>query len=593
MKNYIFILSILVCCNLLCGCSETTSPEFQQLPPKLISIIPKAGSIGGTAIISGVYFSETITDNEVFINDVKAEISDAAQNRLVITLPNNPEGSYKVKVSVKGKTVEGLKFTYAPPQTPPELAVLQVMPSSAYAGDTVTLIGQCFSSVISENQVTINGTIAEVKEATSNQLKIIIPDTREGSYPIRVKVGAKEAESPLFTYFHIVKLTATSLSSALGKAGEEVTISGEGFGTTIEDNIVSINGKPVTVKAVTPTTLSIIIPENPSGTYPIKITVADKTVENLSFTYVAQSYTVGTVAGNSATTSTDGKGTSASFKYPQGLTLAPNGDIWIVERGNNAIRKMDQGYNVSTVAKSGTITFKAPWQGGFSPSGIYYVANKALNNIIKITQDGTCSVFSTTATFKSPMSVVFDTHGNMYIADRDHKAVKKITSSGTVTNYDMSSLKAGPNCIAVDKRGRIFVGTGGTYQLHMFDTDGTLKTVFGIGVAPTAATYSDGEENDLSKATMGATFGIAFGSNEVLYITDYTMHTIRTLTPDKDGNYMKGTLKTIAGVPGHKGKNNGSATTATFNCPASVLVSDKIYIADEQNNLIRSITINK
>ena len=208
-------------------------------------------------------------------------------------------------------------------------------------------------------------------------------------------------------------------------------------------------------------------------------------------------------------------------------------------------------------------------------------------------QDGTCSIFSTTATFKSPMSVIFDTHGNMYIADRDHKAVKKITSSGTVTNYDMSSLKAGPNCIAVDKRGRILVGTGGTYQLHLFDTDGTLKTVFGTGVAPTAATYSDGEENDLSKATMGATFGIAFGPNEVLYITDYTMHTIRTLTPDKDGNYMKGTLKTIAGIPGQKGKNDGIATSATFNCPASVLVSDKIYIADEQNNLIRSITIKK
>ena len=36
------------------------------------------------------------------------------------------------------------------------------------------------------------------------------------------------------------------------------------------------------------------------------------------------------------------------------------------------------------------------------------------------------------------------------------------------SNYDMSSLKAGPNCMAVDKKGRIFVGTGGTYQLHMF-----------------------------------------------------------------------------------------------------------------------------
>lgn len=103
---------------------------------------------------------------------------------------------------------------------------------------------------------------------------------------------------------------------------------------------------------------------------------------------------------------------------------------------------MDQEYNVSTVAKSGTVTFNAPWQGGFDLSGIYYVANKALNNIIKITQEGTCSVFSTETTFKSPMSVTFDSNGNMYIADRDNKAVKKITSGGTVTNYDMSSLKA-------------------------------------------------------------------------------------------------------------------------------------------------------
>jgi len=51
--------------------------------------------------------------------------------------------------------------------------------------------------------------------------------------------------------------------------------------------------------------------------------------------------------------------------------------------------------------------------------------------------------------------------------------------------------------------------------------------------------------------------------------------------------------KTIAGIPGTKGKIDGSALTATFNCPASVLVSDKVYIADEQNHLIRTITVNK
>lgn len=593
MKNPILILSILFCCNVFCGCSDSDETSSQQFPPKLISIIPKAGSVGGTAIISGVYFSDIISENEVFINGVQAEITDATHNRLVISLPGNPEGTYSVKVAVKGETVEGLKITYASPQAPPELAVLQVMPSSAYAGDMVTLIGQCFSTVATENQVTINGVVAEVKEATASQLKIIIPDTEEGSYPICVKTGGKEVKSPLFTYLHTVKLTTSSLAPARGKAGDEVTLSGEGFADMVEENVVSVNGKQAVVKSVTATTLTFVVPENPAGTYPVKVTVADKTVENLSFTYEDFSYTVETVAGNSATTSTDGKGTAASFKFPQGLALAPNGDIWIAERGNNVIRKMDQAYNVSTVAKSGTVTFNAPWQGDFDASGSYYVANKAVNNIIKVTQDGTCSVFATGTTFKSPMSVIFDGNDNMYVADRDNKAVKKITPDGTVTNYDMSSLKAGPNCMAIDKKGRLFVGTGGTYQLHMFDTDGTLKTVFGTGVAPTAATYSDGEPNDLSTATMGGTFGIAFGEDDVLYIADYTMQTIRTLAPNADGDYAKGTLKTIAGIPGTKGKVDGSALTATFNGPASILVLDKIYVADEQNHLIRAITINK
>lgn len=594
MKNSILILSVLFCCNLLFGCSDSDETESQQFPPKLISIIPKAGSTGGTAIISGVYFSDVIGENEVFINGVQAEITEATHNRLIIALPDNPIGTYSVKVAVKGETTEGLKFTYASPQAPPELAVLQVMPSSAYVGDIVTLIGQCFSTTSTENTVTINGVAAEVKEATASQLKIVIPDTKEGSYPICVKTGDKEAKSPLFTYLHIVKLTTSSIAPARGKAGDEITLSGEGFGDTVEENVVTVNGKQAVVKSVTATTLTFILPENPVGTYPVKVTVADKTVENLSFTYEDFSYTVATVAGNSATTSTDGKGTAASFKFPQSLALAPNGDIWISERGNNAIRKMDGTYNVSTVAKSGTVTFSAPWQGNFDAAGSYYVANKALNNIIKITQDGTCSVFSAGTTFKSPMSVIFDANNNMYVADRDNKAVKKIAPNGTVTSYDMSTLKSGPNCMAVDKKGRIFVGTGGTYRLHMFDTDGTLKTVFGTGVVHTAATYSDGEPNDLSKATMGATFGIAFGPDEVLYITDYTLHTIRTLTPNADGDYTKGTLKTIAGIPGTKGKADGAALTATFNCPVSVLVTNGIiYVADEQNHLIRSITVNK
>lgn len=186
MKKVLYFLPLLLCSVWLCGCSDDDDDVVSVNPPKLISIIPKAGSTGGTAIISGVYFSENIADNEVSINGAKAEITAAAHNRLVITLPDNPEGSYKVKVSVRGQSVEGLSFRYAPAPAAPELAVLQLMPSSAYVGDRIKVIGQCFSTVAAENKVTINGVEAEVVEATATILTIVVPDTEEGSYPVKV-----------------------------------------------------------------------------------------------------------------------------------------------------------------------------------------------------------------------------------------------------------------------------------------------------------------------------------------------------------------------------------------------------------------------
>ena len=595
MKNSILILSILFCCNLLCGCSDSDETDSRQFPPKLISIIPKAGSTGGTAIISGVYFSETVTDNKVFINGVQAEISDATNNRLVITLPDNPNGEYTVKVSVKEQPVEGLKITYATAPAPPELTVLQVMPSSAYAGDEVLLIGQCFSSSVDENEVTINGVKAEVKEVvSSSQLRIIIPDTQEGTYPIRVKVGNKEANSPLFTYLHIITLTTTSLTPITGNPGDEVVLTGEGFGSKPSDVKVTVNGKEAEVKEVTPGTLTIVMPENEPGRYPVVVTTEEKTVDNLSFTYLDKTtYTVATVAGSGTAGSANGTGAAASFKFPETLSLAPDGSIWIVER-NNAVRRMDKDFNVTTVASGAS--FKSSYSGAFDKNGNLYVANKDLKNIVKVTANGTTTVFTCQTTFSAPMGIAFDNDNCLYVADRDAKKIFKLTIDGELRmTYDMSDEKQGPCAIAVDKKGRVLAANGASFKLFMFETDGTKRTIFGNGIKPVAETYSDGEPGDLSKATMGIVFGsLSFDDSGTLYFGDWNCHTIRSLTPDANGDYSEGTLKTIAGLPLKPGKTDGAGQNATFKNPAGLLVNGNIiYVADEQNNLIRSITINK
>lgn len=579
----------MLCCTWLCGCSDDDDKIVQANPPQLISIIPRAGYTGGTAIISGVFFSENAEENEVTINGVKAQVTAAAHNRLAIVLPENPDGEYSVKLTVKGQTVEGLTFRYAPAPAAPELEVLQLMPSVGYVGDVIKVIGQCFSTVAADNKVTINGTAAEVKEATANMLTIVVPDTKEGTYPVQVTVGDKTVNGPEFRYLHVVTLTTATLSPESGKPGQEIVITGEGFGEKPADNKVTINEVAAEVKAVTPTSLTIIAPENPAGTYPIVVTVGDKTVNNLTYTYVYEGYMVSTVAGSGAAATTDGKGLAAAIRSPQGIAFAPDGTLWIAQQNGNAIRKMDADFNVTTVNVTGG-TLSAPWGCAFDKAGMFVVANKANNTVLKMTQDGTGTPITASSAYKGPMGVTYDAAGNLYISERDAKIVRKIAPDGAETTYAVGE-KQGPCAAAVDAKGRIYVVNGADYKVYMISADGKVGTLFGTGVKPTADTWSDGKPGDLSEATMGQSFGISIASDGTMYITDLLAFVVRKLTPDANGDYDKGTLETIAGVPFTKGKADGAAAKATFNQLGGVAVAgDKIYVADNANHLIRVIS---
>lgn len=595
MKKLFLIFSLLVCCTWFTGCKDDDTTNAVQYAPRLMSIIPKAGYNGAAAVISGTYFSDKIEENTVEINGQKAEITAAANNRLCINLPQNPNGVYAVKVTVRSRSVEGLKITYADAPADPELTLLQLMPSTAYAGDEIVLIGQCFSSVATENEVTFNGIKAEVKSSEPTRMTVVVPETEEGSYPVLVKVGDKEARGPVFTYLHKITLTATSLTPGSGKAGQEVTIFGEAFSTMPEENKVTINGKPAEVTAAEFDKITVKVPENPEGTYPVVITVGDKTVDNLTFTYLGVTYTVktwvGRVRGNAANGGTcEGMEYEARFQQPDGLGFAPNGDLWFTDRGSHEIRRVTPDRFVHKVTLTGA-ALKSPWGAAFAPDGSFVVANKDMKNAVKITSDGTVTEFITG--LNSPIGVTYDKAGNLYICDRGNNAVKKFDSNGTLIKTYTGVNQ--PNAVAVDDKGRMFVVSNNAYKLFMIDTDGTVTTVFGNGIKPTAATYSNGEPGDLSAATMGVSFGVVIDADGTMYISDTLFHVVRSLTPDENGNYTKGTLRTVAGTPGKTVtdplQGDGAGSIARFNYPAEmVIVGNTIYISDELTWSIRTIT---
>lgn len=594
MKKILYFLSsIILCGTALCGCSEDNEEVSVQMPPKLISIIPKAASTGETAVISGVYFSENPADNEVTINGQSAEITSASSNRLVITLPDNPDGSYPVKLSVRGKQVEGLKITYAPGRVK-ELSVLQCMPSYAFVGEEIKVIGQCFSPVASENKVTINGVEAVVKEATEKMLTIVIPDTDEGTYPVSVTVDGKTATGSAFTYGHIVKLTASTIEPDNGSAGDEVVITGEAFGETPADCHVTVNGKDAEVKEVTPSSVTIVMPENPAGTYPVVITVDGKTVDNLSFTYNKKTLYVTTIAGNGTAAILEGVGTAAATKSPQGIAFAPDGNLYIAMQNNKIVMRMTPDFNVTQFTlniPSGTPALDAPWGCVFDNAGNFYLAGKASKMVYKIAPDGSATALNT-YTWKGPMDMYIDKDQNLYVADRDDKKIVKMTTAGVVlATYDMSDCSQGPCAVTVDAKGNVYAANGANYKMFMFTPDGTRSVLFGNGTKPTAATWSDGLPGDLSTATMGQSFCINIAQDGTMYISDLLAFVVRTLVPDANGDYTKGTLTTIAGIPFASGNVDGVSTAAKFKALGGVVEHDgKIYVADSGNHLIRCIS---
>jgi hypothetical protein len=202
--------------------------------------------------------------------------------------------------------------------------------------------------------------------------------------------------------------------------------------------------------------------------------------------------------------------------------------------------------------------------------------------------DGTGSA----ARFNNPYGVAADNSGNVYVADTSNHTIRKITpvglvgtlaglagSAGSADGTGSAARFYGPRGAAVDSAGNVYVADYGNHTIRKITPAGVVSTLAGLALSFGSA---DGTG---SAARFYYPSGVAVDGSGNVYVGDWGNHTIRKITP-------AGVVSTFAGLAGNWGSADGTGSAARFTYPYGVAVdgSGNVYVADQNNHTIRTIT---
>lgn len=279
----------------------------------------------------------------------------------------------------------------------------------------------------------------------------------------------------------------------------------------------------------------------------------------------------------------DGGIEEAVFNRPSGLALDREGNIYVADSQNHAIRRISSAGEVTTIAGNGVLgnrDGKGEQAQLYSPSdvavatdGTIFVAD-TLNHIIrKITRDG----YVTTLSAPSDR-VVEVTPG-------------QTSSAGDFQDGSLSKAKFNePTGLAIDPKGNLYVADTGNHRIRYIDfKNNTVTTVAGSKIL----TYGENElysqggymDGEAVKAQFNFPKGMVMTNEGGLLIADSLNHTVRYL--------FEGRVTTLAGIAGVHGDINGGNEKALLHMPSDVAISEDgktIWVADTYNNKIRKIS---
>ncbi len=314
-----------------------------------------------------------------------------------------------------------------------------------------------------------------------------------------------------------------------------------------------------------------------------------------------------------------GAATLAKLNTPQGIAVDTSGNLYIADYTSACVRKITPAGIISTYAGTGTPGYSGdggsatvaklqrPGFVAIDDSGNLYISDRFEHRIRKVNSFGIISTYAGTGTpgysgdgglataaqIDNPDGLVVDNTGNLYFADALNNRIRKITPSGIISTIAGNGVAgfSGDGTIAtsaelntpvdikIDTAGNLFISDGGNYRIRKITPTGIISTIAGTGVAG----YGGDGGSSLS-AQINGNLNLALDKNGNLFLSDNQR--IREIT-------SSGIIYTIAGngAAGYSG-DGSAAIYAELNTPTGLALSGScgLYVADCFNSRIRFIS---
>lgn len=331
-----------------------------------------------------------------------------------------------------------------------------------------------------------------------------------------------------------------------------------------------------------------------------------------------------TVAGNGVEDDAGdgGPAISASFGFIRDLAFDNDGNLYVVDSGNNRIRVIRPNGRVDGFAGNGdfgegglggqalSAELQIPYAVAIDRNGEVYIG-EFYDRILKVSRSGVISRYAGTgntgdtgdggpallATFDVVFALAFDANDNLYVSDSDNYTVRRISPTGTITKvagngeFGFSGDGGAPlqarfrfTCgLATTPGGDVLVVDRGNARIRRIVVEHSINTVAGNGLF-----RSTPDGTLASQAYLFQPSDVAFDRGGRMYVSDTSNHVIRRL--GTNGRFEK-----VAGLGFRSyGPENVDARQSGIQLPAGLAFAPNgdLIFADRGNGMIRRVDAN-